>query len=165
MGMTKLQTQSRLKNEYNALLKLPLSPLMRWKLAPGQSPPFVREYHVTYTNAYLIKKDGVVKVCREPITLRFELDKDYPASAPKVKVIQGELPFHANFFVSGTMCTGTIHKPMMWLADMFIDVGKVLAGGTQTNPASPANREAAEYYVKHRSNFPIGRVDFPRLKG
>ena len=165
MGITSTQHKARLKNEYNELFKLPFTSIMKWKIAPGQSPPYVSSYLVTYTNPYLIMENGVRKICKDPITLQYDLDKDYPASAPKVRVVEGKLPYQPNFFLKGGMCTGTIHKPGMWLWDMFATVGSVLTGGKGTNPGSPANRDAADYYSKNPSKFPLGRTDFPRPKG
>jgi hypothetical protein len=83
---------------------------------------------------------------------------------------QGCLPiFHPNFYTSGLICTHagkwtateTLPIFIIRLAKMF------MFDADMTNPASPANRDAARWYVNNLSSglFPTDNCCLPTLGG
>lgn len=164
-SLTSVDRNRRLANEYHALCKMPINDLYKWAVAPGQKPPYVSSYIVTYTNPYPVKSGRGIRREKE-ITLRFDLPVDYPRGVPTAKILKGEIPFLTNVYQSGNFCYGDMYKSTLWLWKWFNMVGQLLAGDPQyTNTSSAANGEAATYYSSHRKEFPVGRIDFPRPKG
>jgi ubiquitin-conjugating enzyme E2 A len=79
-------------------------------------------------------------------------DSDYPFKAPSVKFMKAI--YHPNIYRDGKICidilqpdgwasTQTVRTIMISIISLFCD----------PNPASPANREAAELFVKNREEY------------
>lgn len=96
------------------------------------------------------------------ITLRIDTPARYPFERPVVTV---ETPvFHPNVFPSGVVCQGQQWLPSEGMDLFVLRIARLLAFDPAfTNPASPANRVAADWYLKLRSrapqSFPSDRVD------
>lgn len=157
--------RTRIKNEYKAMLALPYSPILSWKLAPGCTKDNPTAYLITYHNPTLIKLGTVYKIQKET-TVRMNLPEDFPDNPPSVIVVEGDIPWHVNWWRDGRMCPGNIWSKGMWLYTFVAQVGKVLAFDKNVgNPGSPANRDAIPYWNEHIKEFPYGRTDFPRPRG
>lgn len=162
---TEKERQVRLRNEYKAMCALPYSPLLNWSLAPGCTRDHPTAYLVTYHNPTLVKPGAVVKT-QYHTTVRINLPDDFPDSSPSVVVVEGNIPWHVNWWRDGRMCTGNIWSIGMWLYQFVAKVGKVLAfDESVTNPASPANREAIPYWEANKHKFPCGQTVFPYPRG
>lgn len=162
---TEKDRRIRVKNEYKAMCAMPYSPIISWKLAPGCTRDNPTAYIVTYHNPTLVKPGSVVKK-QDVTTVRINLPDDFPDSSPSVLVVEGDVPWHVNWWRDGRMCTGNIWSINMWLYQFVSKVGRVLAfDESVTNPNSPANRDAIPYWETHKREFPCGRIDFPRPRG
>lgn len=159
------EKRARVKNEYKAMCALPYSPILSWKLAPGCTKDNPTAYLVTYHNPTLVKPGSMVKK-QASTTVRINLPDDFPDSSPSVIVVEGDIPWHVNWWRDGRMCTGNIWSLGMWLYQFVAKVGKVLAfDESVTNTGSPANRDAIPYWESHKREFPCGRTDFPHPRG
>ena len=163
-SLTAATRKARLTNEYHALCKVPINSIYRWKVADGTVPE-VTSYLVTYTNPYPVKTARGVAVHRS-ITVRFDLGPNYPNECPAARIVEGAPPYVPNVYPSGNFCFGDLYKSTYFLWQWFNVVGRMLTGDPlYTDPGSPANNDAAAYYLKNRTKFPVGRIDFPRAKG
>ncbi len=166
--MTAAQWNMRIKNEYNTMCLFPICSLFSWKIAPGQNPPMVRSYLVTYRVKTIVKDGGRLKP-QERTVVRISLP-DSPGSDPMAQIIEGHVPYHPNWYDNGRLCNGDMWEkdPILW--KYVINIGRTLAfDPAVTNPDSPANGEAAaNWKVKQkrtRKPYPCGRTDFPHPMG
>ncbi|MBR0140425.1 MAG: hypothetical protein IJM17_09095 [Firmicutes bacterium] len=177
-SLTSLQKTTRLKNEYEALKRVPFNSQYSW--VPADDPPdgIHRVYLVTYKDTApvaeystpLFSGDKRVKGIKnqESITLRFTLGPDYPNMMPAAEISSGRRPFLPNVFSSGAICFGGLYRPSLFLWQWFNIVGQLLLGNPEYTGYSgnkqgelPANSEADEYYRSHMSQFPVRKADFP----
>lgn len=166
--LTSASKKARLMNEFNALRKVPLNDLYRWAIAKGEETPYVKSYVVTYTNPYPTKGNAITgrMTIQNEITIRFDLDDDYPNSCPKASIVKGDIPFLTNVFTSGNFCFGNLYRSTLFLWEWFNIVGRILAGDPlYTNTDSPANHEARVFYDRWSRKFPVGQITFPRARG
>lgn len=166
MIVTAATRKSRLQAEYEAMCALPFNSLFTWKIGPGQTPPYVTKYIVTYNNPTIVKIGHMVRR-QEKTIIQIEINPEtLPGGAPVARVIDGQVPFHPNWYASGNLCSGNIWNTNMWIWEYAIKIGRVLAfDPAVTNPGSAANGEAATYWHLHARSFPCGRTDFPHPKG
>ncbi len=169
MLMTAAQQNYRLKHEYQAMCAFPINNLFTWKIAPGQTPPRIHSYLVTYHVYTMIKENGKSKKSLETIELLITLG-DNPSGIPTVRIIRGKIPFHPNIYLNGSFCLGDLwlKEPFLW--KLVINLGKVLAfDPAHTNPDSPANAEAAQdWKIKQsgiRKPYPCGDLNYPHPAG
>ena len=170
MILTAAQRNIRLENEYKAMCAFPINSLFSWKVLPGQRPPRVESYLVTY-NVRTKVLDGGKERFQERTVVRI----DYPAdinTAPTVCIVEGKVPYLPNWWENGRMCPGDMwkNKPRLW--EFVICIGKVLAcDPAYTNPNSPANHAAANDWKRKQEKhliqklYPCGRTDFPHPIG
>lgn len=155
--------KTRLKNEYEELQKLPRNDLFKVEPAPGETPPYVSRYYVTYTVPTWVKRGGrMVKQTRTVV----EIEKMSLSDAPHAKVVEGDIPYHTNWYTNGTVCNGTAWAtPAMWLYEYMGFVCELLQfKEARINPNSAANHEARDYWVVHkndRSMFPTDMRSIP----
>ena len=157
----------RLKNEFKVMCALPFNNLVSWKIPPGQKPPYVRSYLVTFRNQTMVKNAKGAIVPAMETTVQIDLPDGFPAVCPTVRVAPGSLPpFHPNWWKDGTMCPGSIWTQGMWLWDFVLKVGHVLAFDPAiTNIHSPACFEAIAYWQSNIRSFPCGTLSFSHPKG
>lgn len=159
--------KSRLKAEYEAMCALPFNSLFTWKLGPGQRAPYVTQYIITYNNPTMVQGPrGAIKT-QAKTTVQIDINSDcFPTGAPTARIIEGQVPFHPNWYTSGNVCNGNIWHTNMWIWEYAIKIGRVLAfDPVVTNPGSPANGNAVPYWNSHVRSFPCGRTNFPHPKG
>ena len=166
--MTAAQWRRRIENNYKAMCAFPFNPLFSWSVAPGETPPHVMSYDITY-NVTTKVESGFALTDQNRTKVRITLP-DSPNGAPSVTVIGGKIPFSPNIYPSGNFCLGDIweKEPILW--KLVIDVGRIIAFDPErTNPSSPANLVAAHDWIKKQSArkkpYPCGRTDFPRPIG
>lgn len=84
------------------------------------------------------------------ILVRF--DSDYPVKAPSVKFLNP--PFHPNIYRDGKICIDIL-QPHEWVSTQTIRtiMLSIISLLCDPNPASPANREAAELYVANKEEY------------
>ena len=163
--ITEKQKRERIRNEYKAMCALPYSPIMSWALAPGCTRENPNAYLVTFHNPTIVKPGSFEKK-QDVTTVRINLPDDFPNSAPSVIVVDGDIPWHPNWWRDGRMCVGNIWSVGMWLYKFISKVGRVLAFDKGvTNVNSPANHDAIKYWEDHKNTFPVGRLDFPHPRG
>lgn len=168
MLMSAAQWNLRLENEYKAMCAFPINSLFSWKISPGQKPPRVMEYRITYYVRTMVKDGGNMKAqTRTEVLISLP---DSPGSAPTARIVGGAIPFHPNIYSNGNFCLGDMwaKEPFLW--KLVINIGKVLSfDPAHTNPNSPANGNAAsDWKIKQsglRKPYPTGRIDFPHPKG
>ena len=166
MLMTTAQWNIRLENEYKAMCAFPINSRFSWSVVPGQKPPRVKAYYVTYYVKTKVTKAGKIQNrTKVLITL-----SETPGGAPTVRIIEGEYPFHPNVYENGGICLGNMwnKEPILW--KLVINIGKLLAFDPEhTNPGSPANGAAAadwkEKQAKPHKPYPCDSVFFPHPVG
>ena len=168
MLLTASQWNLRLENEYNAMCAFPICDLFSWKIAPGQTTPRVRSYIITYYVKTMVKPGTHIKDQVRTV-VRIDLPED-PNSAPLTRIIEGDIPYHPNWYRNGNLCNGDMwaKDPILWR--YVINIGRVLAFDPGvTNPKSAANSDAAAYWEKKNNGLrkprPYGRTDFPHPRG
>lgn len=90
-------------------------------------------------------ENGVFKML-----IRFE-NSDYPVRPPSVKFITPM--YHPNIYRDGKICIDILQQewsPIQTIRTILISIMSLL---NDPNPASPANREAAELYNKNRDEY------------
>ncbi|MGE0312476.1 MAG: ubiquitin-conjugating enzyme E2 [Lautropia sp.] len=87
------------------------------------------------------------------VALRIDLPARYPFERPVVVV---ESPvFHPNVFPNGTVCQGEKWVQSEGLDLLVMRIGRLLTwDAAHVNPASPANRTAANWYLARRASEP-----------
>lgn len=96
------------------------------------------------------------------LRLRIDTPARYPFERPVVTV---ETPvFHPNVFPSGVVCQGQQWLPSEGMDLFVLRIARLLTFDPAfVNPASPANRLAADWYLKLRAqrpqSFPSDRID------
>lgn len=96
------------------------------------------------------------------VTLRIDTPARYPFERPVVTV---ESPvFHPNVFPSGVVCQGQQWLPSEGMDLFVLRIARLLTFDPAfVNPASPANRIAADWYLKLRArsprSFPSDHID------
>lgn len=165
--MSAAQWNLRLSNEYQAMCAFPLNPLFSWQIAPGEKPPCVKDYLVTYNVKTMVMKDGKLKP-QYQTTVRITMP-DSPGSAPTVRIVRGIVPYHPNIYTNGNFCLGDMwNEGILW--KLLIKIARVLAFDPMyTNPDSPANRDAANDWrlkmSRIRKPYPCGETNFPHPVG
>lgn len=94
-----------------------------------------------------------------------DLPSGYPWSKPQIKLLTLPPPFHPNWFLDGGWCGGT-WDPEESLARHVLRMVKTLQFDPEvTNPSSPANREAADWYRRNLETglFPCDRTPLPNF--
>lgn len=162
------QWNLRLQNEYKAMCAFPVNSLFSWKLSPGQKPPLVHSYRVTYHVKTMIRENGDLKP--QNTTVVEITMPDSPGAAPNARIVGGAIPFHPNIYTSGKFCLGDMwaKEPILW--KLVINIGRVLAfDPARTNTSSPANPEANTSWkamqAKVRKPYPCGCTNFPHPVG
>jgi ubiquitin-protein ligase len=152
------QRKIRLKNDYAEMQNIKGN-IIQWKSIQGEAP---------YIEAYKL----VVKIqtitgsqpnYRNEHTIYLQLPEGYPRVPPQINMRTTPPPFHPNWYANGNWCYGT------WdlsegLGHHVIRMIRTLQFDPEiTNPNSPANREAKEWYLaQQRKNlFPCDRTNLP----
>lgn len=165
--ITAASRKSRAIAEYDAMCSIPINPLFAWKPAPGQKPPYVTSYIVTYNNKTLVKASSGSIVPQLKTTVQIDINPDtFPIGAPTARVVAGTVPYHPNWWENGYVCNGNIWHTDMWLWQYIIKIGRVLAfDPAVTNTGSPANPASVSYWNAHIRDFPCGRINYAHPKG
>ena len=167
MSLTDLQKKRRLASEYRDVLKIPITNAMRIKVVPNGKPvEETRTYLVTYNIETRVKKDDKI-VPQYRTVVRFDLGPDFPASAPTVTIVEGLVPWHVNWYTSGRLCPGNMWHQDPFLYKFLIKVGKTISFSPEyTNPGSPANSGARQYWTDTLKKFPLADIHkLPSEKG
>lgn len=160
----------RLDNEFQAMQNFPVSNLISWKIEPGQKPPTVKAYRITYHVKTMIRCNGTLRPqLRTEVLITMP---ENPSDKPTARIVGGAIPYHPNIYPNGDFCIGDFWEkdPRLW--HLVIRIGKVLAFSPDcTNPDSPANPAAAADWKQkmctssRRKPYPCGRTDFPHPIG
>ena len=129
-------------------------PLIDWR-ASGDAPA---TYQVRYYLTSFVAPDR----SRASHRVSFVLPETYPLAAPYVRML--DLPvYHPNIFLDGRICLGNTWNPEEGLAFLVIRVARMLLYYPDvTNARSPANLDAAAWYLRQAARFPLGgKIAFP----
>lgn len=146
----------RLRNDYAQMVNLnSQGNLISWVAVGGQAPE-VEAYELTIRVRSFVDASGRT---RGEHTMRLELPADYPTSPPRIAMTSRPYVFHPNWWpMDGAWCYGR-WMPAESLGNHVIRMIRTLQFDPEiTNPDSPANRDAKEWYLRQRSRSP---GDFP----
>ncbi len=147
----------RLESDYKEMLKLLSCPKIKWTAIRGK-PPHVEEYLVTL-NFHTYRTD---KTTMDSCKIRITLSDIYPKVAPIAVMIEPKI-FNPNWFSSGRWCCGKYYSKES-LGDFVIRmIRSIQFDPIITNPNSPANKEAAKWYIENidRGIFPTDNSILP----
>lgn len=150
---------SRLTNDYSEMVNIK-GEIIDWEVLNG-SPPHVEKYKVKVFNIKTITGPGPSYNFNHEIEI--ELPSDYPRTAPIAKITSNPLPFHPNWYDSGLWCAGRWNLAE-GLGHFVIRLIRTLQFDDDiTNPASPANRSANNWYESNLDSgyFPCDNTVLP----
>ena len=149
------QRKIRPKNDYQSMVNISRT-WLTWRVETG-SAPHVESYEVT---AKIKTITGPPPTYTLDHKIRIDLPQNYPlGSAPTITYLGATKPFHPNWWTSGKWCYGSwlVHES---LGQHLVRMLPTLQYDTQiTNELSPANRDAAAWYVqsKNKGWFPCDK--------
>lgn len=144
----------RLKNEYEMLMSVPENDIVHIEPAPGETPPHVQRYHVTYhVPTWVQDDDGEIRLQNKTVVL-FEITK--LRDPVRIRTAEGRAPFHTDWYESGMYGAGVGFGPSaLWLYDHIVHVCHVLQFRENViNIHSPSNMAARDFYLQHRDDDP-----------
>ena|ERR1700694_285185 len=148
----------RLKNDYKEMCNIRGS-LIQWKALHG-TPPIVDSYELIVSVRTII---GPEPSYRDRHVLNLQLPSDYPNAPPLITMTTRPQPFHPNWFANGRWCHGQ-SSIAEGLGNFVIRMVRTLQYDTEiTNPDSPANAEARDWYRTNlrRGWFPCDTQQLP----
>lgn len=140
------QTQIRLRNDHREMENI-RGPLIAWEPISGEEP-FVDAYDVTVNVRTII---GPGPDYRDVHRIRVELPGSYPLSPPSIRMITRPQPFHPNWFGDGRWCYGSWDFTESLGRHLLRMIKTLQFDGDITNPNSPANTVARDWYVNRRN--------------
>jgi len=153
------QVRVRLKNEYDALKRIRPNDVMTIEVAPGQRPPYVRKYIVTYNIPTYVNGGRSIQ---QTTKVQVALGDNFPVSAPLATVVGGLVPYHVNWWPNGDLCNGNVWNSGRWLYEYLGFIGEVLQfRPSRVNVKSPANSNAIPFYQRNMSRFPTDKRSMP----
>lgn len=149
----------RLESEYKAMCCFPVNRLFSWRVEPGQRPPRVRTYRVTYHVKTLVKH-GTRMVPQYKTEVLITLP-DSPSLRPTARIVGGEPPWHPNVYVDARICIGRFwDEPHVWR--LVLKIGKLLAFDPETaDVTSAANPAALADFTANVALCRGSQPDFP----
>ena len=154
----------RLASDYEEM-NLLRGKVISWKPIRGEKP-HIEEYELTVNIRTIVGFDENKRpIYRETSVIRLYLNADYPTSAPDIRMVNTPFPFHPNWWTSGRWAHGA-WKINESLGEFVHKMIKSLQyEPVMTNPATPANREAADWYIKNKDSgwFPCDKSLLPEL--
>lgn len=144
----------RLKNEYETLMSVPENDMIHIEPAPGETPPHVKRYHVTYhVPTWVRDDDGEIRL-QDTTGMLFE--KMTLTDPVRIRVVEGRPPYHVNWYESGVYGGGVrFWNPGTSLYEYIAEVFSVLQFREEAiNIHSPSNHAARDFYLQHRNDEP-----------
>jgi ubiquitin-protein ligase len=151
--------QIRIKNDFKEMQNIK-GPIVDWKPLIGV-PPYVEAYELTIKIRTIISPQPSY---RDLHVIRVTIPPNYPFAAPLTVMQTHPQPYHPNWFSSDKRwCYGTWdiaeglgHHVLRMIRTLQFDP-------EITNPDSPANSVAKEWYLnnRHRGWFPCDRQVLP----
>lgn len=151
MATPQQRRKLRIKNDYKEMLNIKGS-IVQWQALTG-TPPYVESYRLIVRVRSII---GPGPRYRETHTIRVVLPPDYPTAAPMTIMESQPVVFHPNWWPDGKWCHGAWDL-LEGLGYFIVRMLRTLQFDTEiTNPRSPANRTANDWYVSNtrRGYFP-----------
>lgn len=148
----------RIENDHTEMKNIK-GDIIDWKAVKGNAP-FVESYELTVRLKSIISRSPSY---RSEHTLLLELPEDYPNVPPLINMRTSPPPYHPNWYANGNWCHGTWtaseslgHYVIRMIRTLQFDLDI-------TNPNSPANREARDWFVSKKSSglFPCDRSILP----
>ena len=158
-----------LQNEYNMIMSMPENDLVHIEPAPGETPPHVKHYLVTYHVPTWVKDDdGEIRLQDKTVLLfgRMALDDHV-----RVRVAEGRTPFHMNWFPVGHYSSPLrrrLQTPDRRLYEYVEEVLHALQFREEImDIESPAWCAARDFWLEHRADeppiFPTDTRELPQL--
>lgn len=152
----------RLGNDYKEMLRI-RGDIISWKPLRGTAP-HVEEYEITINVHTICGIDPSGRpIYRDRNTVQLSISENYPITAPQIVMTTRPAPFHPNWWDTGKWCYGT-WMPSESLGNFVIRMVKTLQFDQSiTNPNSPANREANDWYLRNSNSrlFPCDKRQLP----
>jgi len=148
----------RIENDYVEMKNIKGN-VIDWKVVKG-SIPCVEAYELTINIKTIV---GALPSYRSEHNLLLELPEDYPNVPPLINMRTNPQPYHPNWYTNGNWCYGTWVKSES-LGHFVVRMVRTLQFDLDiTNPDSPANREAKDWFVSKlgSSLFPCDRTILP----
>jgi len=152
------QRKLRLANDYNSMINLRRD-WLQWTVTSGAAP-HVDGYRLDLAIKTIISPTPTY---RDRQSVQIDLGPQYPFAAPSVKMINEPAPFHPNWYQSGGWCSGHFDSAE-GLGDFVIRMIQTLQYNEYiTNPTSPANQTARDWYVANKGKpwFPCDSTPLP----
>lgn len=151
----------RLSSDYKQMCNIK-GDIVSWVPLKGTAP-YIEEYQVTINIPTIISANGGTPQYRQSSVVIVTLPANYPTSGPVIRMTSLPIAFHPNWWDDGLWCNGTWFMSEA-LGDHVIRMIKTLQYDSDiTNPKSPANPDANEWYVanKDRGIFPCDKSKLP----
>ena len=147
--------RTRLENDYKEMRRIANSPMVSWVAEKGKAP-YVEQYLLTIKVRTYSGPGKIMEQCK----VRISLPTDYPKVAPNTEMI-GTVVYHPNWWENGRWCCGT-YKMTESLGNYVVRLIQTLQfDPVVTNPSSPANRDAKDWYLKNKELFPSDHQPLP----
>ena len=135
----------RLENEYRELMAINGSII---RIEPLGSAPYER-YRITYNIRTIISPRPEY---RDSTVCELSIPAGYPQAVPRMEAITRPVPWHVNWFTSGSWCHGHWDEDSS-LANFIYRCAKVLQFDPEfANPGSSANSEALSFWHSNKNN-------------
>jgi ubiquitin-protein ligase len=152
----------RLSNDYKQMVNLrSQGNIITWTPLKG-TEPYIEAYAVTVRVRSLIRGGAQ---SRNEHVVTVDLPADYPTAPPRIVMTSTPPVFHPNWFPSAQWCFGS-WTPAESLGHHIVRMVQTLQYDPDiTNPKSPANKEANDWYLRmlrvNPSLFPCDRQLLP----
>lgn len=147
--------KTRIKNDYNEMINIAKSPMVSWVATKGTAP-YVEEYLITINVRTYSGPGTIMNQCK----VRISLPANYPQVAPNT-TMEGTVVYHPNWWENGKWCCGT-YKMTESLGNYVVRLLQTLQfDPIVTNPNSPANHDAKNWYLNNKSLFPSDHQPLP----
>ncbi len=137
--------KTRLASDYRDMCSIK-SPVFSWEAVRGE-PPYVEEYRWHIRVHTYADRDKPIDSC----TGRTILPPEYPTLAPETRM-EGTLVYHPNWFSNGRYCCGIYQSTESLVNYLSRMINSLQFDPYVTNPKSPANPEAKDWYLRHKND-------------
>lgn len=151
--------RSRLKSDYEQISNMTGS-VLTFRPLSGVAP-YIDKYEITLHIKTIISP---APEYRDKHIIHLSFGPTYPFDRPITKMVSRPQPYHCNWWDDGLYCSNVNWSPAEKLGDYLVRLIRTLQFDMEiTNPNSPANKQAMEWYLSKRESglFPCDRTKLP----